>query len=112
MGITSEYVDFCLGTRYEDLPPEVIEYAKRLCLDFVGVALYGTRADSSKAMAAFIKSLDLPGDCTTIGTTLRCPQQYAALANGTFVKGHELDDVEASSALHPDVTICGLMRRT
>lgn len=105
MGITSEYVDFCSGIQYEDLPPEVIDYAKRLCLDFVGVALYGTRADSSKATVAFIKSLDLPGDCTTIGTMLKCPQQYAALANGTFVKGNELDDVEASSALHPGPSV-------
>ena len=105
MGITNEYVDYCWGTRYEDLPPEVIEYAKRLLLDFIGVALFGKSADSSKSVLAFIKSLNLPGDCTIIGTTLKSPQQYAALANGALVKGNELDDVEASSALHPGPSV-------
>jgi 2-methylcitrate dehydratase PrpD len=105
MGITSEYVDFCLGLKYEDLPSEVIEYVKRLGLDFVGTAAYGTLADSSKIMLKFIQSLNLKGDCTMIGTSLKSPQQYAALANGTFVKPNELDDVENSSSLHPGAAI-------
>jgi 2-methylcitrate dehydratase PrpD len=105
MGITSEYVDFCLGLNYEDLPSEVVEYTKRLSIDFIGNAAYGTLADSSKVMLRFIRSLNLGGDCTIIGTTFKSPQQYAALANGTFVKPNELDDVENSSSLHPGAAI-------
>ncbi|MFC1491703.1 MmgE/PrpD family protein [Nitrospinota bacterium] len=105
MGITNDYVDFCLGLKYEDLPPEVVEYVKRLGLDFVGTAAYGALADSSKVMLEFIQSLNLRGDCTVIGVTPRYPPQYAALANGAFVKPNELDDVENSSSLHPGAPV-------
>ena len=105
MGITSDYVDFCVGVTYEDLPSAVIEYVKKLGLDFVGTAAYGSLADSSKTMLEFIQSLNVRGDCTVIGTSEKYPPQYAALANGTFVKPNELDDVENSSSLHPGASV-------
>ncbi|MCK5552660.1 MAG: MmgE/PrpD family protein, partial [Deltaproteobacteria bacterium] len=105
MGITSDYVDFCLGLKYEDLPSGILEYVKKLGLDFVGAAAYGTLADSSKTMLEFIQSLNVRGDCTVIGGSPKYPQQYAALANGTFVKPNELDDVENSSSLHPGAPV-------
>ena len=40
MGITSEYVDFCSGLKYEMIPAGVVAYVKRLCLDFIGNAAY------------------------------------------------------------------------
>ena len=105
MSITGEYVDFCLGLKYDDLPSGVIETVKRLGLDFTGTAAHGRLADSSKTMLEFIQSLNLSGDCRVIGTPIKSPPQYAALANGTFVKPNELDDVENSSSLHPGSTI-------
>lgn len=105
MGITNDYVDFCVGLTYDDLPREVVEYVKKLGLDFVGTAAYGTLADSSKIMREYIQGLNVPGDCTVIGTPERFLQQYAALANGTFVKPNELDDVENSSSLHPGAPV-------
>jgi 2-methylcitrate dehydratase PrpD len=67
MGITNDYVDFCLGLTYEELPSEVVEYVKKLGLDFVGTAAYGTLADSSKTILEYIQGLNVPGDCTVIG---------------------------------------------
>jgi len=105
MGITGEYVDFCLSLKYEYLPSLVVESIKRLGLDFIGTAIYGTLEDSSKAILKFIQSLNLHGDCTVIGVPQKYPPHYAALANGTFVKPIELDDVENSSSLHPGAAI-------
>jgi 2-methylcitrate dehydratase PrpD len=101
MEITSQYVDFCVGHRYDDLPEEVVEKTKRLFLDFTGNAAYGLQADSSRVMRQFIQGLKVPGDCTLIGNSWKCPPQYAALGNGTFAKPNELDDIENSSSLHP-----------
>jgi 2-methylcitrate dehydratase PrpD len=53
----------------------------------------------------FIRSLNLKGNCTLIGTSTKCPAQYAALGNGAFVKPNELDDIENSSSLHPGASI-------
>ncbi|MFC1916910.1 MmgE/PrpD family protein [Chloroflexota bacterium] len=109
MGITSDYVDFCLSLKYEDLPSEVVEYAKRLGLDYVGTAAYGTLDDASKAILKFIHDLKVPGDCTVLGTSMKCTEQYAALANGTFVKANELDDVEEQAGLHPGAPVWPMM---
>ena len=105
MGITSDYVDFCLSVKFKDLPSEVLESVKRLGLDFAGTAAYGTLSPSSKSMLKFIQDLSLKGECTVIGTRTRCPQQYAALANGTFVKPNEMDDVENPASLHPGAPV-------
>ncbi len=105
MSITNEYIDFCLGLKYKDLPPEVVDYTKRLALDFIGTAAYGSQADSSRTMLRFIEAVSSRGACTVIGSSKRFPAQYAALANGTFVKPNELDDVENSSSLHPGAAV-------
>jgi 2-methylcitrate dehydratase PrpD len=104
-GITSDYIDFCLNLKYEDLPAEVVEKVKQLGLDFIGTAAYGTQMGSSKAMVEFLRGLNLKGDCTVMGTSMKCPAQYAVLGNGAFVKSNELDDVENSSSLHPGAAI-------
>jgi 2-methylcitrate dehydratase PrpD len=105
MGITSEYVDFCLSLKFEDLPAEVPETVKRLGLDFTGNAAFGTLEESSKTMLRFLQSLKLKGNCTAIGTRTKFPQHYAALANGTFVKPNELDDCETSASVHPGAAV-------
>lgn len=56
MGITSDYVDFCLGLKYKDLPVEVVDKVKQLGLDYIGTAAYGTQADSSRAMSILKRS--------------------------------------------------------
>ena len=72
LGIASDYVDFCLALNYQDLPVEVVERVKQLKLDYIGTPAYGTQADSSRAMLEFIRSLNLKGYCTLIGTSTKC----------------------------------------
>ncbi len=105
MGITSEYVDFILGLRYEDVPVQVIDSVKRMGLDFIGTAAYGSLEDSSKTIVKLIDGFKMRGDCTVIGASKKYPQHYAALANGTFVKPNELDDVETTASLHPGAAV-------
>ncbi len=78
MSITSDYIDFCLSLKYEELPSQLVSYTKRLCLDFVSTAAYGTLADSSKTMLHFIDSFSTSGDCTVIGASTKYAQEYAA----------------------------------
>ena len=39
--LSSSYADFILDTRYDQLKPEVIQQAKKLILDLVGISLVG-----------------------------------------------------------------------
>ena len=48
--ITRPLANFAADLEYEDLSPEVIDWAKYLCLDFAGVTLNGSMTDSAKAV--------------------------------------------------------------
>ena len=48
--ITRTLANFAADLEYEDLSPEVIDWAKYLCLDFAGVTLNGSMTDSAKAV--------------------------------------------------------------
>ena len=106
MEITKRLAKFCAELRFDRLPAEVVDRAKYFALDFVGVAARGSLENSTKAMYQFIKSL---GPTTKggviIGTKMRTPYHYAALANGTSSHSLELDDVNNEASLHPGVAI-------
>jgi 2-methylcitrate dehydratase PrpD len=106
MDITKRLAQFCAALRFDELPPEVVDQAKYFALDFVGVAARGSLVDSTKAMYQFVKEV---GPTTKggviIGTKMRSPYHYAALANGTSSHSLELDDVNNEASLHPAVAV-------
>ncbi len=52
---------FCSGLTYEDLSPEVVDWAKYLCLDFAGVTLNGSTTESARTVVQAIESVNRPG---------------------------------------------------
>ena len=59
-GITQTLARFVGDLTYEDLPPEALDRAKYLCLDFAAVTLNGSTTDSAKAVVKAIKRLQRP----------------------------------------------------
>ena len=60
-GITQTLARFSASLTYEDLPPEVVDWAKYLCLDFAGVTLNGSTTPSAKAVVQAIEAIERPG---------------------------------------------------
>jgi len=57
-------------------------------------------------MYSFVKDMGLsPDGGVIIGTDMRAPYQYAALANGTSSHSLELDDVSNEASAHPGVVV-------
>ena len=102
-GLTHKLAQFYTKLDYEALPPEVVDRAKYFCLDFLGVAILGSRTESSTAMIRTVKRLSQDGASIVMGTEMRTTPEYAALANGTFAHSLELDDVSNDASLHPGV---------
>lgn len=102
-GITQTLARFSASLTYEDLPPEVVDWAKYLCLDFAGVTLNGSTTPSAKAVVQAIEGIERPGPSPIIGTPSRALPEYAAMANGTAFHSIELDDVNNEASLHPGV---------
>ena len=102
-GITQTLARFSSELSYEDLSPEVVDWAKYLCLDFAGVTLAGSTTPSAKAAVKAIDGVGRPGPSPIIGTSQRVLPEYAAMANGTAFHSIEMDDVNNESSLHPGV---------
>ncbi|HWP57939.1 MAG TPA: MmgE/PrpD family protein [Candidatus Acidoferrales bacterium] len=91
---------FVSELRYESIPPEVIERAKRQILDVIGVALAGSTQEVGKIAARFVERTGGTPECTVWGTPLRSSAPQAAFANGIFCHATDYDDMWLPGA-HP-----------
>ena len=81
------------ASRFEDLPANVVEHAKLLVLDTLGVALYGATLPWCDRLRATAKSMEAPGPATVWGTSRRYSAPTTAMVNATATHAFELDDV-------------------
>ena len=102
-GITRALGNFARELEYEDLSPEVIDWAKYLCLDFAAVTLNGSTTDSAQAVVDALQRLGRPGPSVIAGTRHRVLPEYASMANGIAFHSIEMDDVNNEASLHPGV---------
>jgi aconitate decarboxylase len=104
-GATEQLSRFLARTTYDQLPGAVIERTKHLILDGVGCGLLAARLDWSERAVETLKALDGEGTATVWGWNLKLPPMTAALLNGTFVQGFELDDYHPFGPLHSQACV-------
>ena len=103
--ITEQLANFVLKCTYSTIPQEVSFRAKGFILDFLGVALAGSRAESSQMIANLVVELEGKPESAVIGYPKKVPCINAAMANGTMGHALELDDDHRTSGLHPAVAV-------
>jgi 2-methylcitrate dehydratase PrpD len=81
---------YAISTRLQDLPSDVIEHARHIFLDTLGVMLGGSVEPQAAALASRLGSRDA-GDCTLVGHDLRSSKLNAALVNGTAATWLDFD---------------------
>jgi 2-methylcitrate dehydratase PrpD len=105
MGLALELARRSVGLRYEDMPGDVLRWAKVAIADTVGCAIAGAAEDTAKIALRIAVGGAPGGPCTVLGTRDRLRPLDAAFANA--VAGHALDfdDTSKSMAGHPTVII-------
>jgi 2-methylcitrate dehydratase PrpD len=103
--ITRSLVHFCHGLNAKNFSAEVFERTKYLLLDYLGVAIAGSLAESSEPIHRMLARSAASGPCTVIGTASHTFAEYAALANGSAAHSVELDDTHQAGSIHPGVVI-------
>ena len=98
-------VDFLAALKPADLPAKVFDRARYLLLDYLGVAIRGSCAESSAPVYRMIERVAGPGRATVIGKGIRTLPGYAALANGTAAHAIELDDTHNAGSIHLGVVM-------
>ncbi|HWO43934.1 MAG TPA: MmgE/PrpD family protein, partial [Candidatus Eisenbacteria bacterium] len=97
-GLTEEIARFVAGTRYRDIPAEVVRLARGFILDGLGVALAGSTEDGARIVRRHVSRLGGRPEATVLGTTLRAPVPEAALANGVAGHAMDYDDTQLSTS--------------
>jgi 2-methylcitrate dehydratase PrpD len=102
---TRTLVEFLPALKPADLPTNVFDRARYLLLDYLGVAIRGSCAESSAPVYRMIERMGASGGATVIGKGIRTLPCYAALANGTAAHAIELDDTHNAGSIHLGVVM-------
>ena len=101
----SELVAFLHGLRPENLPEEVLGRARYFLLDYLAVAIRGSREESARAVQRMVTRTGATGSATILGTRVRMLAGFAALANGAASHGIEQDDTHGGGSIHLGTTM-------
>lgn len=113
-GLTRYVAEFVAGTKYDDIPSQVIELGKKSILDGIGLALSGSKAETAGLIQNYVKQFNFgSGDSTVIGTAFKWPLRFAAFANGVAIHVEDFDDTQLAVAkdrvygllVHPTVPV-------
>ncbi|MGJ5175208.1 MmgE/PrpD family protein [Bradyrhizobium oligotrophicum] len=105
---TATLAAYVAELKYDDIPPEVLDRAKVLTLDFLGSAIRARReAESTPAVVKMLAALklDSAGEATVFGDSRTWTPAVAALLNGTMGHSLDFDDTHADSSLHPSAPV-------
>ena len=97
---------FAAGLRYDAIPALATERARQCLIDAVGVCVLGSRLPWGKAVADYARHYGGPGTSRMIGSPHAVSAPLAALANGVFAHGFELDSLRKPGAgVHPGAAL-------
>jgi len=102
---TRELVEFLAALDGAKVPAEIFDRARYFLLDYLGVAIRGSLAESSTPIYKMIERIGASGSSTIIGTGMRTSPGYAALANGAAAHAIELDDTHNAGSIHLGVVM-------
>lgn len=95
--------DFCAELKYEDIPQSTIEYTKLLLIDYFAAAIAGCRINKVFNDAVEKTVFDMGGkpESRVLYHDIKLPAPLAALINGVYSHGADMDDGHKASRGHP-----------
>jgi len=99
--ITEKLASIVVDTDYDKLPEEVILKAKQCFIDFLGVALAGSKTPSSMAVEKIFRN----GSGSSVLGSNNTGYIDASFVNGVFAHSLDLDDGHRFAQIHPGCTV-------
>jgi 2-methylcitrate dehydratase PrpD len=99
MSIARQVADVVARTTWHDVPPPVLDRARHLVLDAVGLA-FASSAHPFADVAADALATFGAGDVPTLGSKTRLSARDAAVLNGVLVHGLDFDDTHIGAVTH------------
>ncbi|MDQ0381525.1 MmgE/PrpD family protein [Amycolatopsis thermophila] len=95
--------EFAACTRLGDLPPEVVDRARHLILDAVGVALAAGEQEFTRRARRALARFGT-GDQPVLGLPDRLAPREAAMLNAVLIHGLDFDDTHSGAITHVSAT--------
>ena len=99
MSETRELATFTTELRFSDLPGEVVDKASELAMHSWGVQLAASTLPWSRAVYEYVQSEGGTPQSTVVNYGTRTSCGAAAMVNGVFAHGFEMDDNHARTSL-------------
>jgi 2-methylcitrate dehydratase PrpD len=102
MDIARTYAEYARDLRYEDLPPGVVDHAKKLILDIVANSIGGHEwmASGPKIVDGVRRLNRNQGGATVLATGEQMAPEWAVLANGSMAHSLDYDNHHAKGVIH------------
>ena len=100
MDAAYELSNFVVDTRFEELPHEALDVAKKEVLDSIATTLGGSTDESAKKLYELVKEWGGRQESTIIAHEGKFPSPNAALVNSTMANALDYDDVHERANFH------------
>jgi 2-methylcitrate dehydratase PrpD len=100
MTVAARFAAHALGTRFEDLPPFVVDRAKVFILDSLGVGIAGSTAAHADALLAIASRWGDRPEVAAWGRAVRLPAAGAAFLNAWQMHNQEYDCLHEGAVVH------------
>jgi 2-methylcitrate dehydratase PrpD len=104
--VTRKVASYVVATRCQDLPEGVRREIGRSLLNWLGVAIGGSRHDAVEITLAAVTPFSGPPQAGLFGRAKRLDAINAALINGTSSHVFDFDDTDLLTAVHPPPRLC------
>ena len=105
IGITKQLAEWICQFDFNQIPPEIVEFAKVHIMDCIGVSLFGSLHANSKRIQSYVKSIGGITHASILGGSFKTSAPLAALANGYMAHVNDWDDTMTTMRSHPTATI-------
>ena len=105
MAITQALAEFVMNIKYESIPEEAVNIAKKSICDFFAVAIAGKELEGPRILKEYILEQGGAFDCSVPGHGFKTSAPFSALLSGTMGHVLDYDDVAYTMRGHPSVVI-------
>jgi 2-methylcitrate dehydratase PrpD len=103
--IENQFVAHLSKTKFQDLPGEAIEAARKCIIDTLGVIIAGSNGEDIRLLMEWFAERKGPEEATALVFGKRLPILFATWANGAMARAREFDDSHDPTGDHTSVPI-------
>ena len=103
--VIDQLTDFVCGLNLEQVPPIVVDEARRCVLDTLGVIVAGQKTGLARATAEHARLAYVDGKSHVLGTGISLHPMGAALVNAAAGHVNDFDDTSYTGIMHGSVAV-------